>query len=108
MGPDDPGTVPVPPGPGARDYERPAMPESSCRSADGTLIPYGHRWGDEGADLLRHIEGVQQSVRVRPRNPEAAPMTFVFPGRRGWTLENPWDARAYPSFRGWHARPAIR
>ena len=108
MGADDPGTVRAPPGPGARDYERPAMPESSCRSADGTLIPYGHRWGDEGADLLRHIEGVQQSVRVRPRNPEAARMTFGFPGRRGWTLENPWDAGAYPSFRGWHARHAIR
>ena len=83
MGADDPGRVPAPPGPGDRDYVRPAMPESSYRSPDGTLIPNGHRWGDEGADLLRHIEGVQQSVRVRPRNPEAARMTFVFPGRRG-------------------------
>jgi hypothetical protein len=127
MAADDPGTVPVPPGPGDRDYVRPAMPESSYRSADRTLIPYGHRWGDEGpatdsysvishperfaglrlvapaligylaaayevdidddpacaADLLRHIEGVQQSVRVRLRNPEAVPMTFVFPRRRG-------------------------
>jgi hypothetical protein len=122
MGADDAGTVPVPPGPGEREYVRPAMPESIYRSPDGTLIPYGHRWGDEGpatdsysvishperfaglrlvahaligylaatyevdidddpacaADLLRQIEGVQQSVRVKPRNPEAAPMTFVF------------------------------
>ncbi len=48
MGADDAGTGAVPPGPGERVYVRPAIPESIYRSPGGTLIPYGHRWDEDG------------------------------------------------------------
>jgi hypothetical protein len=105
MGPVGAGTGPFPPAPGERVYVRPAIPESIYRSPGGSLIPYGHRWDEDGPapdsySVMSHPERF-----AGPRLVAYALIDHLSAAYEVDMDDDPACAGAYPSSREWHPRP---